>query len=74
MSSSEGGIRRPGAERYSERNFDAKFSSRLTKRLLTMRNSSIRPVVNSRSLWNTSSKSQSLVVGEEDGVVEEEME
>ena len=60
--SSDGGIRRAPAERNSLRNFDAKSSSRPTKRPVTISISNIRPLVNSRSLW--SSSSNELVEGE----------
>lgn len=49
MTSSEGGIRRPAAVRYSDLNLEAKSSSRPTNKPDTTRNSSILPVVNSRS-------------------------
>src|SRR5579862_5104742 len=66
MTWSDGGIRRPAVERYSVLNLEAKSSCKPTKRPLTTRNSSRRPIVISRSPWKSSSKS--LVEGDDDGV------
>jgi hypothetical protein len=64
--------RRVAAVKNSFRNLEAKSSSKPTKSPLTMRNSMIRPDVNSLSPWKSSSRS--LFEGDDEGVPDDARE